>query len=201
MAKVKLTDENVAAIEAFMDMAKDMFVKTTGTQLGADHQTNFEFRKTIVQDGKTVTFHCAAYIDPTEGVELVKAPAKEDIGPSAGGDESDADRKKALIDEIKEIDPSAKASARMNVSTLEKMLEEVRQANAEEEDPFGLGEGQPAPAVTYDDLKEKLMDVMDAKGKDTIRAMLDSYGAKSLKDVPEDKYPDLMKAANKLLDD
>jgi len=50
--------------------------------------------------------------------------------------------------------------------------------------------------VTLEQLRDKLVALRDAKGKDALMSLLNAHGAASLRDVPEDKYATLFSKAS-----
>lgn len=48
-----------------------------------------------------------------------------------------------------------------------------------------------APTFTFDDVKGKLTELMNAKGKDAVKTILSEFGAAKLADVDEGQYADV----------
>lgn len=61
--------------------------------------------------------------------------------------------------------------------------------------PAAASEGPKAPVVTYDEVREAIMSLAEAKGRGASVALLATFGVKSGKDLAADKYAEVVKAA------
>lgn len=64
------------------------------------------------------------------------------------------------------------------------------------EEPLVETEGEP---VTYADVKDRILKVTSAKGRDAAVALLGKFGAAKGQDVPEERYGDFVAEADKVL--
>ena len=48
-----------------------------------------------------------------------------------------------------------------------------------------------APVITFDDVKAKLTELMEAKGKETVKQLLSEFGAAKLGDIGEENYGEI----------
>lgn len=56
-----------------------------------------------------------------------------------------------------------------------------------------------APAVTFDDVKTKLTELMEKNGKQAVKELLSEYGAAKLADLEEDNYAEVVEKATEAL--
>lgn len=56
--------------------------------------------------------------------------------------------------------------------------------------PAKGGKAKP-PAITFDDVKSKLTDLMNVKGKDVVKAIMSEFGIAKLGELEEDNYADV----------
>lgn len=63
--------------------------------------------------------------------------------------------------------------------------------------------GKPkTPDITFDDVKAKLSELMEAQGQQVVKELLSEYGVAKLKDLEEDSYAEChAKAVEKLAED
>jgi len=57
--------------------------------------------------------------------------------------------------------------------------------------PAKSGKAKP-PAITFEDLKTKLTELMDLKGKEVVKTLMSEFGAAKLVEIEEDSYADVM---------
>lgn len=66
--------------------------------------------------------------------------------------------------------------------------------------PAKGGKAKP-PAITFEDLKTKLTELMDLKGKDVVKAIISEFGASKLAEIEEDSYADVVAKVDEAMAD
>lgn len=79
--------------------------------------------------------------------------------------------------------------------------EAKKEAPKEEKKPAKTEEKNDA--IPYDDVKNKTLDLVKAKGRDAVLSLLEDFGkdVKSAKDLKEDQYADYLKRVDALLEE
>lgn len=111
------------------------------------------------------------------------APEKksEQVKPASTQKESSA----------KEPSSAANASASTTPETVRDLTEKTA---AEAVETLHGHAARPTPAVTYVECAKAVTDLSKAKGRDAAVAVLAQFDAKNLKEVPEDKFGDVVMA-------
>lgn len=146
----------------------------------AGRKTYIFFKKTktgtVVEKGEEVPAH-----DGATGVGLTKwneLCAKFDLDPATG-----------------EKNPEVPEPAADDDDGLGDIGEEA----ANDDDDLGLGTEEGTIEVDKDTLREKLIEVMKGKGRETVLKLFKKYGATNAETVPEESYADLYADAEKVL--